>query len=441
MSVTKDLANPEDFRGFLGRMNLVRQTGRVAEVVGVIIESDGPVASIGEYCEVVSEDGAVLPCEVVGFRGDRVLLMPFGEMHGICPGSEVRAFGRQLTVNVSEEIVGRIVDGLGNPIDGRGPIAGGVPVSVHADAPRPLKRRRITRHLPLGIRSVDALLTCGRGQRMGIFSGSGVGKSSMMGMIARFTKADVNVIGLIGERGREVRDFIERDLGEEGLSRSAVVVATSDQPSLVRIKGAFTATAIAEFFRDRGNDVILMIDSLTRFAYAQREMGLARGEPPTTRGYTPSLFGVLPKLLERSGTSDKGSITGLYNVLVEADDMNEPVADAVRAILDGHVVLSRDLASRNIYPPVDVLQSVSRVMIDVVEKEQLENARRLEETLAVYRDAEDLINIGAYVKDSNPKIDYAISKIDGINNFIKQGLFDKVEYEDSVQTLKALFAS
>ncbi|MFH1537389.1 MAG: flagellar protein export ATPase FliI [bacterium] len=442
MSLTSDLTNPENFRGFLGQMNLVKQTGRVVEVVGVIIESDGPVASVGEYCEIAGGSGGeVTPCEVVGFRGDRVLLMPFGEMRGICPGSEVRSFGRQLTVNVSENIIGRIVDGLGNPIDGKGPIAGGVPMSIHADAPKPLKRRRITEYLPLGIRAVDALLTCGRGQRMGIFSGSGVGKSSMLGMIARFTKADVNVIGLIGERGREVREFIERDLGEEGLSRSVVVVATSDQPSLMRIKGAFTATAIAEFFRDRGNDVILMIDSITRFAYAQREMGLARGEPPTTRGYTPSLFGVLPKLLERSGTSDKGSITGLYNVLVEADDMNEPVADAIRAILDGHVVLSRDLASRNIYPPVDVLQSVSRVMIDVVEKEQLENARRLEETLAVYRDAEDLINIGAYVKNSNPKIDYAVSKIDGINNFIRQGLFDKVEYGDSVQTLKALFAS
>lgn len=439
MSVNPNLTNPEGFRGFIGQMNLVRQAGRVAEVIGVIIESNGPPASIGEYCEV-DAGGAFIPCEVVGFRGDRTLLMPFGEMHGIRPGAEVRAGGRQLSVMVSENIIGRVLDGLGNPIDGGGPIADGIPMPIHADAPLPLTRRRITKPLEVGIRSVDALLTIGRGQRMGVFSGSGVGKSSVMGMIARNTRADVNVIGLVGERGREVREFIEENLGEEGMSRSVVVVATSDQSALMRVKGAFTATAIAEYFRDRGSDVMLMIDSITRFAYAQREIGLARGEPPTTRGYTPSLFALLPKLLERSGTSDKGSITGLYNVLVEADDMNEPVADAIRAILDGHVVLSRDMAARNIYPAVDVLQSVSRVMIDVVDKQHLLTSRKLRETLAVYRDSEDLINIGAYVKNSNPKIDYAISKIDDINNFVRQDLFEKAEYEDSLTKLGRMFA-
>ncbi|MEW6202607.1 MAG: FliI/YscN family ATPase [bacterium] len=421
-------------------MNLVKQTGRVADVLGVVIESDGPAMSVGEYCVVRPRNGGeMIPCEVIGFKGDRVLLMPFGEMHGICPGSEVCASGQPLSLMLSDGVVGRILDGLGNPIDGKGPIPGASCYPVHTSPPKPLSRQRITRPLPLGIRSVDALFTCGRGQRMGIFSGSGVGKSSFLGMIARFTRADVSVIGLIGERGREVREFLERDLGEEGLARSVVVVATSDQSALMRIKSAFTVTAIAEYFRDKGMDVILMIDSITRFAYAQRELGLARGEPPTTRGYTPSLFGILPKLLERSGTSRNGSITGLYNVLVEADDMNEPVADIVRAILDGHVVLSRDLASRNIYPPVDVLQSISRVMIDIIEDDHLQLARKLRETIAVYKDAEDLINIGAYVKGSNPKIDYAIQKIDRIYGFIKQGLFEKMEYEDSVAALKAVF--
>ncbi|MEW5945105.1 MAG: FliI/YscN family ATPase [bacterium] len=440
MTVPLNLANPAEFRNFLGQLNLVTQTGRVADVIGVLIESEGPVASIGEYCEIHSRNGGeTIPCEVVGFRGGRVLLMPFGEMIGICPGTEVRAFGRPISAMVSDGIVGRILDGLGNPIDGKGPVPDAVPVPVHTSPPKPLSRRRITQPLPLGIRSIDGLLTCGRGQRMGIFSGSGVGKSSVLGMIARFTRADVSVIGLIGERGREVREFLERDLGEEGLARSVVVVATSDQSALMRIKGAFTATAVAEYFRDRGKDVILMIDSITRFAFAQRELGLSRGEPPTTRGYTPSLFSVLPKLLERSGTSDKGSITGLYNVLVEADDMNEPVADAIRAILDGHVVLSRDLAQRGVYPSVDVLQSVSRVMIDVVSERHLQGARKLSETLAVYRDAEDLINIGAYVKGSNPAIDYAAGKIGGIYDFIRQGLFEKVDYEDTQAALTALF--
>ena len=429
-----------DFTKLLDGLTLVRQTGRVTDVIGVVIESLGPNAAMGEFCTIYPGNGSSpIPCEVVGFRKDKMLLMPFGEMQGISPGCEVHASGRPLSAMISDQIVGRIVDGLGNPIDGKGAIPGAVPYPIYAAPPKPLQRRRITEPMPLGVRAVDGLLTVGKGQRMGIFSGSGVGKSSVMGMIARFTKADINVIGLIGERGREVRKFLERDLGEEGLARSVVVVATSDQSPLVRQKGAYLATTVAEYFRDQGKDVVLMIDSVTRFAFAQRDIGLATGEPPTTRGYTPSLFTVLPKLLERSGMSDKGSITGLYNILVEADDMNEPVADTVRSILDGHVVLSRDLASRNIYPAVDVIHSISRVMPDVTSGEHLQLARKFREVLAIYRDAEDLINIGAYVKSSNPKIDYAISKIEWMNAYVKQGLFEKIEYEDARATLKGLF--
>lgn len=430
-----------EFKKLIGNLNLVRQIGRVTDVIGVVIESLGPTAAMGELCTIYPGNGySPIPCEVVGFRGEKLLLMPFGEMHGISPGNEVHASGRPLSVMISAQIVGRVVDGLGNPIDGKGPIPGAMPYPIHNKPPKPLKRKRITEPMSLGIRAIDGLMTVGKGQRMGVFSGSGVGKSSVMGMIARFTKADLNVIGLIGERGREVREFVERDLGEEGLSRSIVVVATSDQSPLQRKKGAYLATTIAEYFRDKGMHVLLMIDSITRFAFAQREIGLATGEPPTTRGYTPSLFTELPKLLERSGMSDNGSITGLYNVLVEADDMNEPVADTVRSILDGHVVLSRDLAARNIYPSVDVLQSISRVMSDITSEQHLQLARRFVEVMAVYRDAEDLINIGAYVNNSNPKIDYAISRIDKMNGYIKQGLFEKVEYDDAQTTLKGLFS-
>ena len=430
----------DNFEKVLDSLNLVRQTGRVTDVIGVVIESLGPNAAMGEYCMIYSSNGQPpIPCEVVGFRADKLLLMPFGEMHGISPGCEVHAMGGPLSVMISDDIQGRILDGLGNPIDGKGFIPGAKPYPVYAKPPHPLERDRITDPMPLGIRSVDGLLTVGKGQRMGIFSGSGVGKSSLMGMIARFTKADVNVIGLIGERGREVREFIERDLGEEGLSRSIVVVATSDQSPLVRQKGAYLATTIAEYFRDKGQDVVLMIDSITRFAFAQRDIGLAIGEPPTTRGYTPSLFSVLPKLLERSGMSSRGSITGLYNILVEADDMNEPVADTVRSILDGHVVLSRDLAARNVYPSVDLLQSISRVMPDVTSERHYQLSRRFREIMSIYRESEDLINIGAYVKESNPKIDYAISKIELMEAYIKQGLYEKANYKDSQLALKGLF--
>ena len=434
-----DLSQVDEFKNFIGNMNLVRQRGRVTDVVGIIIESLGPNVPMGEFCTIVSDTGMKIDTEVVGFKGDKTLLMPFGDMYGIAPGNQVLSSGRPLSVMISDGIIGRVVDGLGRPIDGKGPIPGGMPRAVYATPPQPLSRKRITEPLPLGIRAMDGLLTCGRGQRLGIFSGSGVGKSSTMGMIARFTRADVNVIALVGERGREVREFLERDLGEEGLSRSVVVVSTSDTSPLSRIKAPYVATTIAEHFRDQGKDVILMVDSITRFAFAQREMGLATGEPPTTRGYTPSLFVALPKLLERAGQSSRGSITGLYNVLVEADDMNEPVADHVRSILDGHVVLSRTLAHRNIYPPVDLLQSVSRVMPDITSEEHFNLMRRFREVLSVYIDAEDLINIGAYVKDSNPKIDYAISRIDRLYDYIKQGLFDQVDYEDAVSALKAIF--
>lgn len=433
------LSAVDEFTSFVGNMSLVRQKGRVTGVVGIIIESLGPNVPIGEFCEIRNGRGPAIDAEVVGFKGEKTLLMPFGDMHGIAPGSEVVSSGSPLSVMVSDSIAGRVLDGLGRPIDGKGPILGGMPRAVHATPPRPLSRRRITKAMPLGIRAVDGLLTCGCGQRLGIFSGSGVGKSSTMGMIARFTKADMNVIALVGERGREVREFLERDLGEEGLARSVVVVSTSDTSPLSRIKAPYTATTIAEYFRDKGLDVVLMVDSITRFAFAQREMGLASGEPPTTRGYTPSLFVALPKLLERAGQSDRGSITGLYNVLVEADDMNEPVADHVRSILDGHVVLDRRLAHRNIYPPVDLLQSVSRVMPDITSEEHFNLMRRFREILATYQEAEDLINIGAYVKGSNPKIDYAISRIDRIFDYVRQGLYEKMDYDDSIAGLKAVF--
>jgi flagellum-specific ATP synthase len=365
--------------------------------------------------------------------------MPLGDMEGISPGDEVIATSKPLSVKVGEELVGRILDGLGRPIDGKGEILTAEEYPLKNDPPDPLKRKRIKEVISLGIKSIDGILTCGKGQRMGIFAGSGVGKSLLLGMIARNTSADVSVIALIGERGREVRDFIERDLGEEGLKRSVVVVATSDQPPLVRLKASQVAHAIAEYFRDKGKDIVLMMDSVTRLCFAQREVGLAIGEPPATKGYTPSVYAMLPKLLERSGASDVGSITGLYTVLVEADDMNEPVADQVRSILDGHIVLSRELAVQNHYPAVDVLQSVSRVMIDIVPPEHLKIANKVRDILATYKEAQDLINIGAYVPGSNPKIDYARSVVDRINNFLKQDLFEKFEFSETQKFLFSLF--
>ena len=410
----------------------IRPVGQVIKVVGLVIESEGPSASVGEICLVSTEAGRRV-AEVVGFRDNRVLLMPLGEMTGLTPGAKVIATGSPLKVNVGNELLGRVLDGLGEPMDGNGPLPIDEKRDVAANPPMALKRKRITELIATGIRSIDALSTLGKGQRMGIFSGSGVGKSIILGMIAQNTSADVNVVALVGERGREVREFLERDLGEEGLKRSVVVVATSDKPSLIRIKASLVATTIAEYFRDRGADVMLMMDSITRLALAQREVGLSVGEPPTTRGYTPSVFAMMPRLLERAGTSENGSITGLYTVLVEGDDMDEPVSDHLRSILDGHIVLSRRLASLNHYPAVDILPSISRVMIDVVDEEHMRSAQRVKEVVATYREAEDLINIGAYAKGSNPKIDFAISVNDKVDSFLKQGIFESAAFDDTRQ--------
>lgn len=417
----------------------IKTNGKVTQVIGLIIESLGPGANLGELCYVFPNNGSdKIRAEVVGFKENKILLMPLGDLSGIGPGCEVVATGDSFRVGVGPGILGRVLDGLGNPLDGRGHLEIDGEYPVNSNPPNPLDRKRITEPLSIGVKAIDGLLTCGKGQRVGIFSGSGVGKSTLLGMVARNTSADVNVIALIGERGREVREFLEKDLGEEGLKRSVVIVATSDQPALVRLKGAMVATTIAEYFRDLGLDVMLMMDSVTRFAMSQREVGLAVGEPPATRGYTPSVFALLPKLLERSGTSARGTITGLYTVLVDGDDYNEPIADAVRGILDGHVVLSRELAMQNHYPAIDILASVSRVMIDIVEKQHLQAADEIRSILATYKDAKDLIEIGAYARGSNPKIDYAISKIEIANEFLRQGMTEKFVFESAVSFLQSV---
>ncbi len=429
----------QKYHDILDKSNFLKYFGRVSKVVGLTIESDGPEVDVGELCKIHASKGKrIIQAEVVGFRDNKVLLMPLGEMTGIGPGNLVVASGSVLKVGVGKSLTGRVLDGLGFPIDAKEPFRSEQYYPINNNPPHPLNRKRITEPLTLGIKSIDGLLTVGKGQRIGIFAGSGVGKSTLMGMIARNTKADVNVIALIGERGREVREFIEKDLKEEGLSRSVVVVATSDQPALVRLKGAYVATAIAEYFRDQGRDVLLLMDSLTRFAMAQREVGLSIGEPPVSRGYTPSVFGAMPKLLERAGNSEKGSITGLYTVLVDGDDMTEPVTDTARGILDGHIVLSRSLANRNQYPAIDVLASVSRVMSDIISKEHKYAAAEVKKALAIYRDAEDLINIGAYVKGSNEKIDHALSLIDGILGFIQQSTEDRFTFSEVLDLLEGI---
>ena len=421
------------------RVDLVKVNGRVSQVIGLVIESIGPNTSLGEVCTIKSKDGEdVCLTEVVGFKNNRVLSMALGDISHISPGCEIVASGKSFTVAVGQGLLGRVLDGLGKPMDGLGPLATKEVRSIYSTPPNPLDRMRIREPITTGIRSIDTLLTCGKGQRVGIFAGSGVGKSVTMGMIARNTNADVNVIALVGERGREVREFIEKELGPEGLKRSVVVVATSDQTALVRLKAAFLATSIAEYFRDLGLDVMLMMDSATRVAMAQREVGLAIGEPPTTKGYTPSVFALLPKLLERAGTSDKGSITGLYTVLVDGDDFNEPIADAVRSILDGHIVLSRRLASAGQYPAVDVLESISRVMPDVTTLEHRNQVQRFSDILATYKEAEDLINIGAYVRGSNPRIDYSLSKIESVRTFLKQGIDEKITTQANMQSLHSI---
>ncbi len=427
------------YSGILNRVELIKVNGKVSDVVGLIIISIGPNVSLGEVCTIVDRNGKeVCQSEVVGFKEGKVLSIALGEVHNISPACEIVATGKSFSIPVGNELLGRVIDGLGNPIDGKGELNCPFMSNIHREPPSPLKRRRIDTPLQTGVRSIDGLLTVGKGQRMGIFAGSGVGKSVTLGMIARNTNADVNVITLIGERGREVREFIEKDLGEEGLKRSVVVVATSDKSALVRIKGAYIGTTIAEYFRDKGMDVVLMMDSVTRFAMAQREIGLTVGEPPTSKGYTPSVFAILPKLLERAGTTENGSITGFYTVLVDGDDMNEPIADAVRSILDGHVVLSRKLANKGQYPAVDPLQSVSRVMPDIVTSDHYQRSMIFNEILATYKEAEDLINIGAYVKGSNPQIDHSLQKINLLRSFLKQDMNEKTLYDFTVSRLNEI---
>ena len=415
--------------------------GKVVNAVGLTIETAGPMCKLGDLCYIypssLSEDISPALAEVVGFKEGMNLLMPYENVEGIGPGSSVENTGRPLSVSVSDDLLGKVLDGLGHPNDGSE--VQGEEYPVENGAPDPMKRKIISDVLPLGVKAVDGLITVGKGQRIGIFAGSGVGKSTLMGMFARNTRADINVIALIGERGREVREFIERDLGPEGMKRSVVVVATSDKPALERKKAAQTATAIAEYFRDEGKDVLLMMDSMTRFCMAQREIGLASGEPPVSRGYPPSVYSELPKLLERAGCSDKGSITGLYTVLVDGDDFNEPITDTARSILDGHIMLDRRLAHKNHYPAIDVLQSISRCMSQIADKEHKSVSGKLKNVLATYNEAEDLINIGAYKSGSNPNIDYAIKKIDSVNEFLLQSTEDKFTFDETVSMLEKLF--
>ncbi len=417
-----------------------KKYGKVSKVVGLTIESIGPDAKLNDVCKITAKDNPeqVVMAEVVGFKEKTILLMPFENVEGIGPGCIVENTGDILKVSVGPGVLGKTVDGLGRPID-KTSLTDTMAYSVEAAPPDPMEREIISDILPLGVKAVDGLITVGKGQRIGIFAGSGVGKSTLLGMFARNTRADINVIALIGERGREVREFIERDLGEEGMKRSVVVVATSDKPALIRNKAAKTATAIAEYFRDQGKDVLLMMDSLTRFSMAQREIGLASGEPPITRGYPPSVYSEMPKLLERAGTAGKGSITGLYTVLVDGDDFNEPITDTARSILDGHIMLSRKLGHKNHYPAIDVLQSISRVMSQIATKEHKAMAGKLKNVLATYNEAEDLINIGAYKKGSNKNIDYAIEKIDLVNEFLSQGVDEKFSFDDELKLMFNLF--
>ena len=413
---------------------------KIRNIIGLVVESEGPASFIGELCYILpSIDNGIkrdpVAAEVVGFKGKRVLMMPFSDLAGVAVGSKVIALGEFFQVKVGRCLVGRILDGLGNPIDGKGSLEWETVVPVHRDPPLPLERRRIEEILPTGIKTIDAFLTLGKGQRVGIFSGSGVGKSTLLGMIARYAEADVNVIALVGERGREVREFIEKDLGEEGLKKSVVVVATSDNPPVIRKLASFVAMSIAEYFRDLGMDVLFLMDSVTRFAMAQREIGLSIGEPPTTKGYTPSVFSLLPKLLERAGTSSKGSITGIFTVLVEGSDMEEPIADALRAILDGHIVLTRELASKTHYPAIDILQSNSRVMRDIVSSDHWSLASKARELLATYKDVEDLINIGAYKKGTSAKIDEAIDYYEKLYAFMKQPVEESFSFERILEEL------
>lgn len=417
---------------------VMNYTGRVIKVVGLTIEVEGIQSSVGEICLIYNQLNEAVKAEVVGFKEGSIMLMPLGEIVGISPGCKVVSTGEVFSIRCSDELLGRIIDGIGSPIDNK-PQVSGIKYSIYNSPPNPMQRRRIKEIMPTGIRAIDGCITCGEGQRIGIFAGSGVGKSTTLGMIARSAEADVNVICLVGERGREVKDFIERDLGEEGLKKSVIVCSTSDKAPLIRMKGALTATAIAEYFRDQGKKVILMMDSVTRFAMAKREVGLAIGEPPAQKGYTPSVFAELPKLMERTGTSDKGSITAFYTVLVDGDNFNEPIADTVRGILDGHIVLSRNLAHKNHYPAIDVSNSVSRLMNDICDIKHLEVSSQLRDVLATYKEAEDLINIGAYEHGTNPAIDLSLNYIDRVNSFLKQPVHYSASFEQNLNDLYDIF--
>jgi len=421
------------------RTEPLRVFGRVNEITGILIKAMGLKVHVGEACKIYNHQGTSLDAEVVGFQDGKTLLMASGELSGIRPGSRIFPVGEKVSVRVGSELIGRIIDEQGNPLDGKGVIRG-QEYPLFCSPPNPLQRQRISEPIDLGIRAINGLTTCGKGQRVGIMAGSGVGKSVLLGMIAKYTEADLNVIALIGERGREVREFIEKDLGEKGLERSVVVISTAEQAPLAKVRAAFAATSIAEYFREQGQDVLLLMDSLTRVAMAQREIGLAIGEPPTTKGYTPSVFALLPKLLERVGYAQgKGSITGLYTVLVEGDDLTEPVTDAARAILDGHIVLSRELAMENHYPAIDILHSISRVMPDIVDPKHKEYAGKFVETLARYKKQEDMINLGMYKQGSSPLVDYAIAMNDKLKVYLRQGMDEKRDFSDCLQGLYCLF--
>jgi len=439
------MASGIDTQGLLGlieKTDPYQPVGLVDQVIGLVIQSNGPKAKLSDVCLIETGDPFMphVPAEVVGFRENKLLLMPLGELGNLSPGARVFNTGHSFRINVGPELVGRVLDGLGNPLDDRFPVSKDMAFHVHAHAPHPLKRREITEPISLGIRSMDGFTTVGKGQRVGIFAGSGIGKSTTLGMIARNTEADLSVIALIGERGREVQDFIDHALGPEGMKRSVVIVSTSEQPALMKIKAALVATTVAEYFRKSGKNVLLMMDSLTRVAMALREVGLAVGEPPTSRGYTPSVFAFMPKLLERSGTSDTGSITGLYTVLVEGDDMNEPVADMVRGLLDGHVVLSRELAEQNHFPAVDVLGSISRLMVHITDKSHQQAAGKIRDLMATYKRSEDLINIGAYVVGSNPKLDLAVALKDEIDALLRQDIAENAPYEKTIEQMLKIAA-
>ena len=435
------LCNLDKFINTVKNLPSGEKVGKVLRIIGLVIEADGPEASIGDLCYIFnSMNDKPVFAEVVGFQEKKILLMPLGSMEGLKPGAIVTNTKESMKIKVGDMLLGRVLDGLGEPIDSKGEIKSNIYYSTSQKISNPLVRKPIDEVITLGIRSVDAFSTVGKGQRMGIFAGSGVGKSTTMAMMARNTDADVNVIALIGERGREVREFIEKTLGDDGLKRSVVVVATSEQPSLVKIKAAFVATTIAEYFRDQGKDVLFMLDSVTRIAMAQREVGLAIGEPPATRGYTPSVFALMPKILERTGTSDKGTITGLYTVLVEGDDFNEPISDTVRSILDGHIMLSRELAHKNHYPAVDVLQSISRVMSEIATPEHKKAAGDLRNLLSVYNKNADLINIGAYVRGSDKNVDRALRLMDDINSFLQQSIDDKTDFDSTIKRLMEISA-